>query len=83
MTANAFGIACCTVSVIVRKVCDVIARVLGPKYIKLPSTEQQMKKYPHAHTNEVIFNNMFRSARNPIECAFDRRKANANFEQKN
>lgn len=43
MTANAFGIACCTVSVIVRKVCDVIARVWGPKYIKLPSTEQQMK----------------------------------------
>ena len=43
MTANAFGIARCTVSVIVRKVCDVIARVLGPKYIKLPSTEQQMK----------------------------------------
>ena len=31
MTANAFGIAHCTVSVIVRKVCDVIARVLGPK----------------------------------------------------
>ena len=23
--------------------CDVIARVLGPKYIKLPSTVQQMK----------------------------------------
>lgn len=39
MTANAFGIARCTVSVIVLKVCDVIARVLGPKYI----TEQQMK----------------------------------------
>lgn len=29
--------------VIVLKVCDVIARVLGPKYIKLPPTEQQMK----------------------------------------
>ena len=43
MTANAFGIAFCTVSVIVRKVCDVIARVLGPKYIKLPSNDQQMK----------------------------------------
>ena len=43
MTANAFGITRCTVSVIVRKVCDVIARVLRPKYIKLPSTKQQMK----------------------------------------
>ena len=190
MTANAFGIARCTVSVIVRKVCDVIAKVLGPKYIKLQSTEQQMKdimkgmedkygfqygthiainqptenphdyfsykqkytlnvqaacdwrglfidvevkwpgsvhdgrdfanfrvnrllkeekipiffkellsgydkvpvtllgdpaypllpycmkEYPHARTNEeVIFNNMLRSARNPIECAFGRLKA--------
>lgn len=42
MTANAFGVACCTVSVTVRKVCDVITRVLGPGYIKLPSVEQDM-----------------------------------------
>lgn len=35
-----------------------------------------MKEYPHACTNEeVIFNNMLKSARNPIECAFGRLKA--------
>lgn len=35
-----------------------------------------MKEYPHARTNEeVIFNNMLRSARNPIKCAFGRLKA--------
>ena len=43
MTANAFGIARCIVSVIICKICDVIAWVLGPKYIKLPSIGQQMK----------------------------------------
>lgn len=43
MTANTFGVAFCTVSVIFRKVCDVITTVLGPQYIKLPSTDEQMK----------------------------------------
>ena len=34
-----------------------------------------MKEYPNPRTNEeVIFNNMLRSARNPIECAFGRLK---------
>ena len=35
MTANAFGVALCTVSVVVRKVCDVIATVFfryAPRY---------------------------------------------------
>ena len=44
MTANAFGAACCTVSVIVRKVCDVITSALGPGYINLPSAEQDMNE---------------------------------------
>ena len=35
-----------------------------------------MKEYEHCSNNaEVIFNNMLRSARNPIECAFGRLKA--------
>ena len=35
-----------------------------------------MKKYEHCSNNsEVIFNNMLRSAQNPIECAFGRLKA--------
>lgn len=42
MTANTFGIAVSTVSVIVRKVCEAITQVLGPRYIKLPSNTREM-----------------------------------------
>ena len=42
--ANAFGVARGTVSVVVRRVCFVIAEVMGPKYIKLPSTEDHIVK---------------------------------------
>ena len=40
--ANAFGVARATVSVVVRRVCRVITEVLGPKYIKLPKTEDEV-----------------------------------------
>lgn len=44
-----------------------------PAYPLLPYC---MKEFPSTHSNEeVIFNNMLRSARNPIECAFGRLKA--------
>ena len=59
VTANAFGIAFCTVSMIVRKVCDVIATVLGPKYIKLPSTEQEMKDLVKGMKNKYGFPQAF------------------------
>lgn len=42
MTANTFGVAICTLSVVLRKVCATITRELGPRYIKLPSTEEEM-----------------------------------------
>jgi hypothetical protein len=41
-TANAFGLAKCTVSVIVRRVCFAISDQLGPMYIKLPNTEEEV-----------------------------------------
>ncbi len=44
MSANSFGVALCTVSVVVRKVCDVIATSLGLQYIKLPSTPEEMQE---------------------------------------
>jgi len=60
MTANAFGIAFFTVSMIyVRKVCDVIATVLGPMYIKLPSTEQEMKNLVKSVRNKYGFPQAF------------------------
>ena len=40
MTANAFGVTQCIVSVVVRKVCYVLANKCGPNFIKLPTTEQ-------------------------------------------
>lgn len=41
-----------------------------------PLLPYYVKEFPNAHSNEeVIFSNMLRSARNPIECAFGRLKA--------
>ena len=40
--ANAFGISRSSVSSIVRKVCKVIAIELGPKFIRLPSNEEEV-----------------------------------------
>ncbi|CAB4016605.1 Hypothetical predicted protein, partial [Paramuricea clavata] len=44
MTANAFGIAVCTVSGVVVEVSNVISKVLGPKYLHLPVDENEMRK---------------------------------------
>lgn len=44
-----------------------------PAYPLLP---YYIKEFPNTRTNEeVIFNNMLRSVRNPIECAIGRLKA--------
>ena len=51
-TANAFGLSRQAVSKIVRKVCKAITIHLGPKYIKLPGTEEVhnlVKKFHRAH----------------------------------
>ena len=41
--ANAFGISRAAVSLTIRRVCTVITSNLGPTYIKLPSTEEEVK----------------------------------------
>ncbi|CAB4032882.1 nuclease HARBI1, partial [Paramuricea clavata] len=41
--ANAFGIARCTASVVIRRVTQIISYVMGRSYIKLPETEDAVK----------------------------------------
>ena len=59
MTANAFGVAICTVSVVVRKVCQVLTKHLGPIYIKLPSSEQEMRQEIRQMENKYGFPQAF------------------------
>lgn len=44
MAANEFGVAKSTVSVIVHDVCQAITSYLGPKYIRLPRTVDEMRE---------------------------------------
>ena len=43
MTANAFGVAICTVSTVVIEVSTVISKVLGPNYLHLPADMDEMR----------------------------------------
>ena len=44
MTANSFGIHISTASKTIHNVCNAISQVLGPKYLKLPKNESEMRK---------------------------------------
>ena len=44
MTANAFGIAIPTASVVITEVCTAICKVLGPKYVHFPKSKEEMMK---------------------------------------
>lgn len=43
-TANAFGLARSTVSVVIRRVCHAISNHVGPQYIKLPKTVPEVEE---------------------------------------
>ncbi|XP_022796273.1 protein ANTAGONIST OF LIKE HETEROCHROMATIN PROTEIN 1-like [Stylophora pistillata] len=42
--ANAFGISRSSVSIIVRRVCAAISEYLGPSYVRLPTSEQEVQE---------------------------------------
>ena len=44
MTANSFGIAINTGSVVIYKVCYAICKIIGPKCIHLPKDKSEMQK---------------------------------------
>ena len=44
MTANSFGIAINTASVVIYEVCYVICHILEPMYIHLPKDKSEMQK---------------------------------------
>lgn len=43
VTADTFGVALCTASVVVHKVFDALVNILGPTYIMLPVMEDEMR----------------------------------------
>ena len=59
MTANAFGVVNCTVSLVVRKVHDIITDVLGPRYIKLPNTIHKLNELVNGMENKYGFPQAF------------------------
>ena len=61
MTANTFGVAVCTLSVVLRKVCALITRELGPRYISLPTTEEEMDQLRKSMEDKFGFPQAFAS----------------------
>ena len=59
MIANAFAVAHCTVSVVVRKICHIITNVLDSRYRKLPNTVEEMKELIHCMENKYGFPQAF------------------------
>jgi len=59
MTANAFAVAHCTISVVVQKVCNIITDVLGSRYRKLPNTVEEKKEVIHGMENKYGFPQAF------------------------
>ena len=59
MTANAFGVSICTVSKIIREVCSAITYRLGPKYVRLPQTEEDMIEKASEFLSKYVMHQAF------------------------
>ena len=55
MTANAFGVALCTVSVVVHIICYVLTNKCELNVIKLPTTEQEMMELVSKWRTNLVF----------------------------
>ena len=55
--ANAFGISRASVSKIVRTVCFAITKHLGPIYITMPTTEEEVLKMAKILSKDMVFHN--------------------------
>jgi len=58
MTANTFGIARCTVGQVVHEICAIIARDIGPKFIKFPVERDEVKQAMSEFHNRFGFPNV-------------------------
>ena len=54
-TANAFGVSCSSVSVIIRRVCQAVSEHKGPTLICLPKTETEVKEKVTKFFNHWLF----------------------------
>lgn len=69
MTANTFGVLLSTASVTVHNVCDALVNILGPTYIKLPATEDEMREQVKHMENKHGFPQAYLQNEIYFECA--------------
>ena len=55
MTSNIFGVAPCTLSLIIKQVCQTIVKVLASKMIRFPTSEQELRELMTRFENKFGF----------------------------
>ena len=73
-TANAFGVSRAAVSIIVRDVCRAISLHLGPKYIKMPTTDEDVLNAVEAFEKSMVSLNVLEQWMVPMFLLEDHQK---------
>ena len=55
LTANSFGIACCTVGQIMQEICGILTNKLGPDLIKFPTEKDEVLKASSQFLEKIGF----------------------------
>ena len=55
MTSNIFGVAPCTLSLIIKQVCQTIVKVLASKMIRFPTSENELRELMTRFENKFGF----------------------------